>query len=94
MDICCRYGGEEFTIIMPELELQNAVSVAERLRKAVEKHMFSLKDNKREGKVTVSLGVAAFKSGEELTPEKLTKKADDALYDSKRNGRNQVSFRQ
>jgi diguanylate cyclase (GGDEF)-like protein len=92
IDICCRYGGEEFAIIMPELELKNAIAVAERLRKAVEGHMFPLKDNKREGKVTISIGVAAFTSGEDLTPEKLTKKADDALYVSKRNGRNQVSF--
>ncbi len=91
IDICCRYGGEEFAVIMPELELQNAVNVAERLRRAVENHMFLLKDKKREGKVTISLGVAVFKSGDELTPEKLTKKADDALYASKRNGRNQVS---
>jgi diguanylate cyclase (GGDEF)-like protein len=92
IDICCRYGGEEFAIIMPELELQNAVSVAERLRRAVENHMFPLKDNKREGKVAISLGAAACKSGEELTAEELTKKADDALYTAKRNGRNQVSF--
>jgi two-component system cell cycle response regulator len=94
IDICCRYGGDEFAIIMPELELQKAIVVAERLRKAVENHLFPLKDNKREGKVTISLGVASYKSGEELTTENLTKKADDALYDSKRNGRNQVSFSQ
>jgi diguanylate cyclase (GGDEF)-like protein len=94
IDICCRYGGEEFAIIMPELDLQTAIIVAERLKKVVENHMFPLKDNKREGKVTISLGVASFKSGEELSPEKLTKRADDALYRSKRNGRNQVSFSQ
>jgi len=94
IDICCRYGGEEFAIIMPELDLQNAIIVAERLRKTVANHIFPLKDNKREGKVTISLGVAAFKSGEDITPEKLTKKADDALYISKRSGRNQVSSSQ
>ena len=92
IDICCRYGGEEFAIIMPELELKNAILVAERIRKAVGDHLFPIEDNKQEGKVTISIGVAAVKSGEELTPEKLTKKADDALYISKRNGRNQVSF--
>lgn len=92
IDVCCRYGGEEFTIIMPELELQIAVTVAERLRKAVEKHLFMHKDNKWEGKVTISLGVAAIMSGEELSPATLIKKADDALYVSKRKGRNQVSF--
>lgn len=92
IDICCRYGGEEFAIIMPELELLDAVTVAERLRKAVESNQFTLKDNKREGKVTISLGVAAIKSGEELSPAKLINRADDALYLSKRNGRNQVSI--
>ncbi len=91
IDICCRYGGEEFAIIMPELEIQNALTVAERLRKAVENHLFTLKDNKREGKVTVSIGVASVMSGEEMSPAMLIKKADDALYDSKRKGRNQVS---
>jgi diguanylate cyclase (GGDEF)-like protein len=92
IDICCRYGGEEFAVIMPELELQYAITVAERLRKAVENNMFSLTENRREGKVTISLGLAAIKSGEELSPEMLIKKADDALYISKRNGKNQVSF--
>jgi diguanylate cyclase (GGDEF)-like protein len=94
IDICCRYGGEEFAIIMPELELHNAVSVAERLRKAVEKHLFMIKDNKREGKVTISIGVAAIVSRDELSPEVLIKKADDALYTSKKQGRNQVSSSQ
>jgi len=92
IDICCRYGGEEFAIIMPELGLQGAFNVAERLRKTVENTLFTLKDNKREGKVTISLGVAAIISGEELSPAKLINKADDALYLSKRNGRNQVSI--
>jgi diguanylate cyclase (GGDEF)-like protein len=53
IDICCRYGGEEF-IIMPELELKNAITVAERIRKAVENHMFPIEDKKLDGKVTIS----------------------------------------
>jgi diguanylate cyclase (GGDEF)-like protein len=76
---------------MPELDLQNAITVAERLRKAVENNLFPLKDNTGEDKVTISLGIAVIKSGEEVSPEKLIKKADDALFVSKRNGRNQVS---
>lgn len=91
IDICCRYGGEEFAIIMPELELRNAITVAERLRKAVETHLFMLKDGKREGKVTISIGVSSVMSREDLFPATLIKNADDALYTSKRNGRNQVS---
>jgi diguanylate cyclase (GGDEF)-like protein len=74
------------------LELQNAITKAERLRKAVENTMFPIMGNRTEGRVTISLGIAAIKSGEELSPEQLIKKADDALYDSKRNGRNEVGF--
>ena len=76
---------------MPELDLQNAITLAERLRKAVVNNLFPLKDNTGEDKVTISLGIAVIKSGEEVSPEKLIKKADDALFVSQRNGRNQVS---
>jgi diguanylate cyclase (GGDEF)-like protein len=76
---------------MPELDLQNAITLAERLRKAVVNNLFPLKDNTGEDAVTISLGFAVIKSGEELSPEKLIKKADDALFVSQRNGRNQVS---
>jgi diguanylate cyclase (GGDEF)-like protein len=92
IDTCCRYGGEEFAVIMPELELQQAVSVARRLQKAVENAVFVLKDTKLESKVTISVGVASVAGDEETTSEELIKKADDALYLSKRNGRNQVTY--
>lgn len=93
-DICCRYGGEEFAVIMPELGRQNAILVAERLRKAVEDYRFSLKDNNREGKVTISIGVTTIMNRDKISSVQLIKKVDDALYVSKRNGRNQVSFGQ
>jgi diguanylate cyclase (GGDEF)-like protein len=92
IDTCCRYGGEEFAIIIPELELQQAVEVAKRLRKAVEEAVFIITDTKLESKVTISVGVATVSGDEDATPEKLVKKADDALYLSKRNGRNQVTY--
>lgn len=92
LDVCCRYGGEEFTVIMPELEIKHAVSVAERLRTAVENHNFTFMDQKLDGKVTVSIGLAAIMPGDDQTVEMLIKNADDALYRSKRNGRNQVSY--
>ncbi|HEY6012258.1 MAG TPA: sensor domain-containing diguanylate cyclase, partial [Nitrospirota bacterium] len=91
-DICCRYGGEEFAIIMPEAELHNAVRVAERLRKTVEEHPFSIRDKKTDTKVTISIGLAGISGNEDLSPEGLVKKADDALYLSKKNGRNRVSY--
>lgn len=91
-DLCCRYGGEEFAVILPELNLDNAVAVAERLRKAVEDAVFTFMDKKLDGKVTVSIGLAALTGGDDQTLKELVKKADDALYRSKRNGRNQVSY--
>ena len=92
IDVCCRYGGEEFAIIMPELELHNAVKVAERLRKVVENNGFRIKEGDPDVKVTVSLGAAGVTGADDLSPEELVKKADDALYLSKKNGRNRVSF--
>lgn len=92
IDVCCRYGGEEFAIIMPELELHNAVKVAERLRQAVENNSFSIEGKKPGDRVTVSLGVAGISGTEDLSTEELVKKADEALYLSKRNGRNRVSY--
>jgi diguanylate cyclase (GGDEF)-like protein len=92
IDVCCRYGGEEFAVIMPELELHNAVKVAERIRKVVENNEFSISENNTAAKVTISLGVSGITGADDLSPEELVKKADDALYLSKKNGRNRVSY--
>jgi diguanylate cyclase (GGDEF)-like protein len=91
IDICCRYGGEEFAIIMPELEIHKAVKAAERLRKAVEGAAFNFNAQNPAGKVTISIGVAGVADEEEIGPEELVRKADQALYRSKRTGRNRVS---
>lgn len=92
IDICCRYGGEEFAIIMPELEMHKAVKAAERLRSAVENAAFSFNANNPAGRVTVSIGVAGVMDEEDISPDELIKKADEALYLSKRTGRNRVSY--
>jgi diguanylate cyclase (GGDEF)-like protein len=92
IDVCCRYGGEEFAVIMPELELHNAVKVAERIRKVVENNEFSISENNTAAKVTISLGVSGITGADDMGPEELVKKADDALYLSKKNGRNRVSY--
>jgi diguanylate cyclase (GGDEF)-like protein len=91
-DICCRYGGEEFAIIMPGLPALHAATTAERLRRAVEHNRFSVKSGSVDIKVTVSLGVACVDKEEVIAPEALIKKADEALYRSKKNGRNCVTF--
>lgn len=92
IDTCSRYGGEEFSIIMPEIELHNAVKVAERLRNVVEAHSFFVEDGSPPIKVTVSIGVAAISGSDDMSAEELIKKADEALYLSKRSGRNRVSY--
>jgi diguanylate cyclase (GGDEF)-like protein len=90
IDSCCRYGGEEFAVIMPELELDIACKVAARLRRAVEESKFVVGHAHLESKVTISLGVACMTETVGGSAEELVKKADDALYRAKRNGRNRV----
>jgi diguanylate cyclase (GGDEF)-like protein len=92
IDICCRYGGEEFAVIMPELEMHKAVKAAERRRRAAENAVFNFNAENLAGKVTISIGVAGIMAEEDISPEGLIKKADEALYLSKRTGRNRVSF--
>jgi diguanylate cyclase (GGDEF)-like protein len=82
-DICCRYGGEEFAVIMPSTDLREAGLLAERLRSTVEQTMPGNR------KVTVSLGVASCDTIVHTSKE-LVAKADAALYEAKKNGKNRV----
>jgi diguanylate cyclase (GGDEF)-like protein len=88
-DTAYRYAGDEFTIILPETEIEKALAVAERVRQAIESETHVL-SNPRALKVTVSIGVV-----EHLTDEKIKSfvhRADSAMYVSKRNGRNKISM--
>lgn len=89
-DLIFRYGGEEFCIILPGMGPDQALLVAERLRFAVEKHAGSALRHIPDLRVTSSFGVCGLLP-EMLTPEELISRADDALYHSKRNGRNRVT---
>lgn len=91
MDACFRYGGEEFSVILPELELGIALKVADRMRRIVENHPFRIKEKHPGTNLTISLGVAGLSGSDDVQPEELLKKADEALYASKRNGRNLVT---
>lgn len=86
LDICARYGGEEFIIMLPNTTLKEAFSIAERIRKAVEKKI--IRYGKRNAKITVSLGVASLTK--EKNEELLIQRADHALYAAKAGGRNMV----
>jgi|GEM_PF-621725 len=85
-DLVFRYGGEEFVVILSGVQLENAAKLAEKVRKGVEKDYYI--DKERKMKVTVSLGVACVKEGD--TELSLFERADKALYEAKRKGRNQV----
>ena len=86
-DLIGRYGGEEFCVLLPEIDLEEGRAAAERLRQEV----FNLQIPTLKGTaaVTASLGVAALNSGETL--DQLLQRADAALYQAKRAGRNAVS---
>ena len=92
-DIASRYGGEEFAIILPFTKQEEAVMVAERLRKAVESRIINIenvntKNDTRTIQITISLGIYSFKENDR--PEDLLMKADKALYDAKETGINKV----
>jgi diguanylate cyclase (GGDEF)-like protein len=88
-DIVCRYGGEEFTIVMPEAALGDVVVRAEQLRISLEQADKLVVDGQELPPSTISLGVAVYPDhGAELAD--LLGKADEALYQAKKEGRNQV----
>ena len=89
VDVLARYGGEEFAIILPETDLDRAVVQAERVRAAMAAHAFRGRDADPEGDLTVSIGIATLAPGMRKI-EELVQAADQALYQAKSSGRNQV----
>jgi len=88
IDLACRYGGEEFVVVMPETDLAVATMVAERLRRRVAGEPFAIQQGSRGIEVTISIGIAALAPGD--NPASVLKRADQALYRAKRDGRNRV----
>ncbi|TBA89699.1 PleD family two-component system response regulator [Rhizobium ruizarguesonis] len=88
-DLACRYGGEEFVVVMPDTSPEIAATVAERLRAAIESAPFMLKHSGEALNVTASFGIAS-RIASVLTPDQLMKQADLALYEAKNTGRNRV----
>jgi len=89
IDLACRYGGEEFVIVMPETDMAVAAMVAERLRRRIAAEPFAIAQGSRTIPVTISIGIAALR-GRDDTAAALLKRADQALYRAKRDGRNRV----
>ncbi len=91
-DMASRYGGEEFTVMLNETSMEDAFGLAEKIRREIEETDFFY-DNQHM-KVTISIGCSVFNSETNpvTTAKDLVEQADKALYVSKHNGRNQVSF--
>ena len=89
LDLPCRFGGEEFVIVMPETDYGIASIVAERLRTKIARDPFAIHGGAEFVDVTISVG-AAYILHDGDTPESLLKRADNALYRAKAEGRNRV----
>ncbi len=89
IDLACRYGGEEFVIVMPDTDADVAGVVAERLRQRVAGEPFPIAGGTRQLNVTISIGLASLDAVTD-TPDAIIKRADTALYQAKRDGRNRV----
>jgi diguanylate cyclase (GGDEF)-like protein len=89
-ELFARYGGEEFAVVLVETNLEGGVNMAERLRLLIEQQPFQYEG--KSFRVTISLGVAAITGEEPLTATELLQRADDKLYQAKREGRNRVVY--
>lgn len=87
MDFVCRYGGEEFTIIQPKTDKQEAYLIAERIRQDVEKYCFIHEEVLARKKLTVSIGLASYPD-DGKTPSELVAYSDKVLYSAKHKGKN------
>ena len=92
VDLACRYGGEEFVVLMPDTELEDAHRIAERLRRHVAGSPFRVAGGAELLTVTISVGVAS-SSGDGGQVQTLLKRADEAVYMAKAEGRNRVIAR-
>ncbi|HEX7676368.1 MAG TPA: diguanylate cyclase [Bdellovibrio sp.] len=90
IDIPARYGGDEFLMVLTETNHEGAMHFCERLRQNIEKTTF--RNGPDSIKLTASLGFAITIPGENLSARELVRRADHALYEAKRGGRNQVAF--
>lgn len=88
IDLCCRIGGEEFIVVLPNTDTMTAEKIAERLRRAIAAKSFII-GTPAPVPVTISAGIATL-SGLDDSLEKLLKRADSAMYQAKREGRNRI----
>ena len=89
MDYACRYGGEEFTIILPQTDKNEAFLIAERLRFDVERHKFTHQEILPNKNLTISVGLASFPE-DGTSPAEIISYSDKALYSAKHKGKNKT----
>jgi two-component system cell cycle response regulator len=89
IDLACRLGGEEFVIVMPETDMAVATIVAERLRRRIASEPFAIAHGAKSIEVTISIGLATLDTADDNAAT-ILKRADQALYRAKRDGRNRV----
>ena len=92
LDIPCRYGGEEFAVILPDTALRPSIHVAERIRTMIDSSL--LPHDEQAIHLTVSIGIATFPVTSTMKPEELIEKADKFLYQAKQEGRNRTCHAQ
>ena len=92
-DLACRFGGEEFIVLMPDTTQEMAMQVAERLRQSIEEKPFDISGDGNLLPVTTSVGVTCF-DPERDDSKSLLKRADNALYEAKSQGRNRVVLKE
>ncbi len=89
-DILSRFGGEEFTVLLPDTNRKQVLMAAERVRTGIE--VMEVPWESQTLRVTVSLGVSVHVPGENISEKSLLERADEALYKSKKNGRNRITL--
>lgn len=89
-DVGCRYGGEEFCLILPETDRNGAIALAEELRKSVAAEEFFIGEQALQ--ITISCGISTYQQEKQAAPEHLFSAADKALYQAKHQGRNRAKI--
>ncbi|MDQ3667231.1 MAG: diguanylate cyclase [Acidobacteriota bacterium] len=92
-DVACRYGGEEFGILLPQTPLNEASVIAERMRQRVAETVYPHGKSQPVGRVTISIGISSFYKHVD-TPDRIIAAADRALYAAKRKGKNRIELYQ
>ena len=89
-DLVCRFGGEEFVVILEDTNLDGAKIIAEKIRKGVISLSLENKNSPTEKYLTISIGASSTNPDENCKPEQIVKIADEAMYEAKKNGKNRV----